>query len=64
MKTITLNFETEELCDNFIGWFCDGGGEDNFYSTIEYTDRTPFITHTTFENSKVKSINFKECNKE
>lgn len=61
MKTVTLTFEDDVLYDDFIGWFCDGGGEDDFYNAQEITDRKLFITNLKFDDSKVVGINFKEA---
>ena len=64
MKKITLNFETDELYEAFTSWFCNGDGEDDFYSNIEYSDTPAFYIHTYFDHGKVKEINFKETNNE
>ena len=28
--TVTFTFQTEELLRDFLGWFCDGGGEQGW----------------------------------
>ena len=30
MREIKIQFETEGLCDKFLGWMSDGGGEQEF----------------------------------
>jgi hypothetical protein len=34
MRTITLEFETEELAEEFRGWYYDGGGCDSFTDAL------------------------------
>lgn len=34
-KTVTMTFETEELCQEFFAWLCDGGGEQQFFDSCE-----------------------------
>ena len=35
MKTLTLEFDSEESYHNFVGWFLDGGGEQDFDHTLD-----------------------------
>ena len=64
MTELKLNFETEELRENFIGWFCDGGGEDEFYESRSYDDVPNFISKLKFTNGRVKEIDFTLCEEE
>jgi hypothetical protein len=38
MLTITLEFETEELAQEFVGWYYDGGGCDAFSDALGCRD--------------------------
>lgn len=38
MPTITLEFETEKLADEFVGWYYDGGGCDAFTDALGCRD--------------------------
>ncbi len=60
MKKIVLEFETDDLFNDFIGWYCDGGGEDEFYNSQTDCDRPKFFTKINFKNIKGETITFKE----
>ena len=30
--TVTFTFETKEVLEDFLAWFCDGGGEQGWHS--------------------------------
>lgn len=34
-RRVILDFETEEMATAFLGHFCDGGGEDGYYTSLE-----------------------------
>lgn len=38
MSKLTLEFENDQEKDNFIGWFLDGGGEQQLDCTLPETD--------------------------
>lgn len=44
MTNLELVFETNALCEKFIAWFLDGGGEDDFHNYLELRDEGSFIT--------------------
>lgn len=38
MLTVTLEFETEKLAEEFVGWYYDGGGCDAFVDALGCRD--------------------------
>lgn len=34
MSSLTIEFPTEELKQEFAGWMCDGGGEQAFFDAL------------------------------
>lgn len=41
MATVTINFPDQETINSFIGWFCDGGGEQYYMDVSEDSDYEP-----------------------
>lgn len=35
-----FEFDSEEQRDDFLGWFCDGGGEDSYGLKYEYSGQS------------------------
>jgi len=45
MSKITFEFETEIQKEEFLGWFLDGGGENDFYNaSVELRGAIPPFT--------------------
>ncbi len=38
MKKITIEFPDDEVCEEFIGWFLDGGGDQQFSESCNVHD--------------------------
>lgn len=45
MHKITLEFESEELAEEFVGWYYDGGGCDSFTDALGYRNVVIYPFH-------------------
>lgn len=43
ISKLVINFETQELYEEFVAWFLDGGGEDTLTSALEDNSGLSFI---------------------
>jgi len=59
MSELKLNFEDDEQRLQFVAWFADGGGENDYWNFYEYRDETCPVIELIFKDKIVEEINFK-----
>ncbi len=65
MSKLTLNFENDEQRDEFVGWFSDGGGENDYWNFYECRSNPCPATNLIFNTEGlVNEMNFKVIEEE
>jgi len=59
MSVLKLNFENDKQREDFVAWFADGGGENDYWNFYECQDESCPVNKLVFKNGIVGEINFK-----
>ena len=59
MSTLKLNFENDRQRRNFVSWFADAGGENDYWSFFRNRKDSCPLIDLVFKNNVVTEIDFK-----
>jgi len=64
MSKLTLNFENDKQREDFVAWFSDAGGENDYWNFYDTHSKICPSHDLIFTNKVVTEINFKVIKEE